>query len=147
MERTNADGCYMLESEVFEVGLITEGIPIIRRQYFKSEDLFVNPILVGGFLSSIQSFDLYSMEEAIPQSFQVADYIVRLHRFTCGRTKNKFLLYVVCQVSTEQIRKSIIDLAEVLQTFDNILLNWNLDTESLSNLNPVFDEKFLRFTS
>lgn len=37
------DDCPMLESEVFEVGLISEGIPIIRRQYFKSEDMYVNP--------------------------------------------------------------------------------------------------------
>jgi len=137
----------MVESEVFEVGLITEGIPIIRRQYFKSEDLSVNPILVGGFLSSIQSFDLYNKEEEIPQLIQVSDYTIKLHRFTCGQTKSKFLLYVVCQVSTEQIQKSIIDLAEILQTHDNILLNWNLDTESLRNLNPVLDEKFHRFTS
>ncbi len=137
----------MVESEVFEVGLITEGIPIIRRQYFKSEDLFVNPILIGGFLSSIQSFDLYSKEEVIPQLFQVADYMVSLHRFTCGRNKEQFLLYVICQVSTERIRKSLIDLATDLQTYDNILANWNIDTESLRNLNPIFDSKFLTFTS
>ncbi len=137
----------MVESEVFEVGLLTEGIPIIRRQYFKSEDMFANPILVGELLSPIQSFDINNTEEKIPQSFQVSDYVVNLHRFACGRRKNQFLLYVICQVSTEKIREAIIDLATDLQTFDNILLNWNIDTESLRNLNPVFDEKFLPFTS
>ena len=33
----------MVESEVFEVGLVSEGIPIIRRQYYKTEDMFANP--------------------------------------------------------------------------------------------------------
>jgi hypothetical protein len=136
----------MVESEVFEVGLISEGIPIIRRQYFKSEDMYVNPFLVGEILSSIQSFDLHDVEE-IPQLIQVADYIVNLHRFRCGRRENLFLLYVICQVSTEQIRKSLTDLAIELQTFDNILVNWYIDTEALRNLDPVFDEIFLPFTS
>ncbi len=136
----------MVESEVFEVGLISEGIPIIRRHYFKSEDMSVNPLLVGEILSSIQSYDLHIKGE-IPQLIQIEDYMVNLHRFTCGRTKNQFLLYVICQVSTEQIRKALTDLAFDLHTFDNILVNWFIDTESLRNLDPVFDEKFLPFTS
>ena len=136
----------MVESEVFEVGLISEGIPIIRRQYLKSEDMYVNPFLVGEILSSIQSFDLHAVEE-IPQLIQIEDYMVNLHRFKCGRRENLFLLYVICQVSTEQIRKSLTDLAIELQTFDNILVNWYIDTEALRNLDPVFDEIFLPFTS
>ena len=136
----------MVESEVFEVGLVSEGIPIIRRQYYKTEDMFANPILVGEVISSIQNIDLQSKEE-LPQLFQIDDYTVNLLKFTCGQTKNQFLLYVICQVSTELIRKSLIYLVEDLIAFDNILVNWHVDTESLRNLDPIFDERFLHFTS
>ena len=137
----------MVESEVFEVGLFTEGIPIIRRQYFKSEDMFVNPILIGEFLSPIQSYDLHDVNTVIPQLFQIEDMFVLLKRFSCFKGTFHFLLYVICQAGTESIRNALNDLVTELTSFDNILINYNLDTESLKNLYPVFDEKFLPFTS
>jgi len=39
----------------------------------------------------------------------------------------------------------LVKLAEELKTYETILLNWNIDSESLENLYPIFDELFLPF--
>ncbi|MFX1518203.1 MAG: hypothetical protein ACFFC6_18045 [Promethearchaeota archaeon] len=70
-------------------------------------------------------------------------FTISLYRFECGREEKIFLLYAISKASTEFIRKTLVSLATELKTFDTILLHWNIDTESLRNLLPIFDELFL----
>ena len=135
----------MPKKTVFEVGLLFNGLSVIRRQYLKSTDLSVSPILVGELLSVIQDFSLSTQGNIIPQVLQMEDFITCLHKFKVGMEPKSFLLYVICQASTQTIRSTLEELAKELITYDTILLNWNIDSESLENLYPIFDELFLSF--
>jgi len=134
----------MLKRTVFEIGLMYDGFSVIRRQYIESADLYQNPILVGELLSAIQAFSTASYNE-IPEVFQMEGFTLCLHRFECGGEENSYLLYAIYQTSLEYIRRVLVSLATELKTYDTILLHWNIDTESLRNLYPIFDELFLHF--
>ncbi|UCE14749.1 MAG: hypothetical protein JSV04_06105, partial [Candidatus Heimdallarchaeota archaeon] len=132
------------ERTIFEVGLIHEGLSVIRRQYIKSADLSQNPILVGELLSAIQGFSTAAFCE-IPEVIQMEGFVTTLYQFKCGGKETIYLLYAICRASTEYIRKALVNLASELKTYDTILLSWNVDTDGLSNLYPIFDEFFLPF--
>ena len=111
---------------------------------------FVPPISVvlayfflDEILSTIQG--LPSQLVKIPNVLEMEGFLIILKQFRCGKKEIIFLLYAICQASTEEIRNTISNLATELKTFDNILLNWNVDTESLRNLYPLFEEAFLLF--
>jgi hypothetical protein len=109
------------------------------------DDLSINPLLVGEILSSIQGLNP-SRVVKVPKVLEIEEFIIILEQFTCNNDGTFFLLYAICQASTEEIRETLSRLANELITFDNILLNWNVDSESLRNLYPLFDEAFLNFT-
>ncbi|MHA1978503.1 MAG: hypothetical protein ACW98I_16485 [Candidatus Hodarchaeales archaeon] len=132
----------MFKNVIFEVGLTTEGFSIIRKQFLKPEDLSINPILVGEILSSIHGLNP-SKTVSVPNVLEIQEFIIIVEQFECGFNGDYFLLYAICQASTEEIRTTLSKLAAELITFDNILLNWNVDTESLRNLYPLFEEAFL----
>ena len=134
----------MSKRNVLEVGLMHEGFSVVRRQLIESADLYQTPFLIGELLSIIQGFSTTSYNK-IPEVFQMEGFTVSLHRFKCGGKENIFLLYAISLASTEYLRKTLENLAAELNTYDSILLNWNLDTESLKNLFPIFDEIFLLF--
>ncbi|UCG03796.1 MAG: hypothetical protein JSW11_07375 [Candidatus Heimdallarchaeota archaeon] len=134
----------MSKRTVFEIGLMHDGFSVIRRQFFESADLYRNPILVGELLSAIQRFSTTSYSK-IPEVFQIEGFTTSLYRFECGGEENSYLLYAIYQANTEYIRKTLMRLAIELKTYDTILLHWNIDTESLRNLYPIFDELFLPF--
>ncbi len=133
----------MFKNVIFEVGLTTEGFSIVRKQFMKPDDLSINPALVGEILSTIQG--LPSQLVKIPNVLEMEGFLIILEQFKCGKKETIFLLYAICQASTEEIRNTISNLATELKTFDNILLNWNVDTESLRNLYPLFEEACLPF--
>ncbi len=135
----------MFPNAIFEVGLITEGFSIIRKQFMNPDDLSINPLLVGEILSSIQGLNP-SKVVTVPKVLEIEEFIIILEQFTCNNNGTIFLLYAICQASTEEIRETLSKLAKELITFDNILLNWNVDSESLRNLHPLFDEAFLNYT-
>jgi hypothetical protein len=134
----------MSKRTVIEIGLMHDGFSVIRRQFIESADLYQKPILVGELLSAIQGFSTTSHSK-IPEVFQVEEFTISLYQFECGGEENTYLLYAIYQASTEYIRKALVSLAIELKTYDTILLNWNIDTESLRNLFPIFDELFLLF--
>lgn len=134
----------MLRKIIIEAGLLNNGLSVIRRQYMDSTDLSLNPILVGELLSVIQDFSEMH-HQIIPKVVQMEDFTICLHRFVVGGEISKFLLYTICQVSTQDIRTALRNLAVELKTFDTILGHWNIDTESTRNLYPLFDETFLPF--
>ncbi|MFW9905981.1 MAG: hypothetical protein ACFFFH_16785 [Candidatus Thorarchaeota archaeon] len=134
----------MSKKNVYEIGLIYDGFSVIRRQLIESADLYQNPILVGELLSAIQAFSITSSDE-IPEVFQMEGFTISLYRFICGGEARAYLLYAIYKASTEYIRNTLMILAAELKTYDSILMNWNLDTESLRNLYPIFDELFLPF--
>ncbi len=134
----------MSKKTIYEVGLLNNGLSVIRRQYIGSAELSQSLILVGELLSAIQAFSTTAYYE-IPEVFQMEDFITSLYRFKCGGEENFYLLYAICKASTTYIRKALGNLAIELKTYDTILLSWNIDTESLRNLYPIFDELFLPF--
>ncbi len=134
----------MFTNVIFEAGLITEGFSILRKQFMNPDDLSVNPILVGEILSSIQGL-IPSASDRIPNVLEIEQFIILLRSFECGSNNTKFLLYTICRASTQKLHETLSGLATDLQLFDNILLNWNVDTESLRNLYPIFEEAFLPF--
>ena len=130
----------MLSRIVIEAGLLNNGMSVVRRQYIDATDLFIHPILVGEILSVIQ--DLSETSNNLPEVIQIENYFICLHRFIVAETGN-FLLYTICQTNPQFIQNTLINLATELKTFESILLNWNLDTESIGNLIPIFDEIFM----
>lgn len=134
----------MSKKTVYEVGLMNNGLSVIRRQYIGSAELSQSPILVGELLSAIQAFSTTAYYE-IPEVYQMEELITCLYQFKCGGEGNIYLLYVICRASTKDIRNVLMSLATELKTYDYILLSWNIDTESLRNLYPIFDERFLPF--
>ena len=134
----------MSKRNVFEVGLMHEGFSVVRRQLIESADLNQTPFLIGELLSIIQGFSTTSYNKT-PNVFQMEGFTVSLHRFKCGGKENIFLLYAISLASTKYLRKTLENLATELKTHDSILLNWNLDTESLRNLFPIFDGQFLPY--
>jgi hypothetical protein len=134
----------MSKRTVFEVGLMHEGFSVIRRQFIESIDLYRTPFLIGELLSIIQGFSTTSYNQ-IPEVLQMEGVTISLYRFECGGEENFYLLYAIYQTSPEYIRKALVNLATELKTYNTILLHWNIDTESLRNLYPIFDEIFLLF--
>ena len=128
---------------VFEVGLMHEGFSVIRRQFIESVDLY-RTFLIGELLSIVQGFSMTSYNK-IPEVLQMEGITISLYRFECGGEENSYLLYAIYQTSPEYIRKALVNLATELKTYDTILLHWNIDTESLRNLYPIFDEIFILF--
>lgn len=135
----------MPQKIIFEVGLLFNGLSVIRRQFLESTDLSVSPILVGELLSVIQDFSTTTHGNIIPQVLQMEDFTTCLHKFNVNGESSSYLLYVICRVSTPDIRQTLEKLAVELKMFDNVLLNWNTDSESLLNLYPLFEEFFLPF--
>jgi hypothetical protein len=134
----------MLNKIIFEVGLVNNGLSVIRRQFIDSSDLSLTPILVGELLSVIQNFS-EPHHHIIPEVVQVEEFTICLHRFLVRSDTNYFLLYVICRFITKEIRETLRNLATELMSFDNILVHWNLDTESIRNIYPLFDEAFIPF--
>ena len=134
----------MSKKTLFEVGLMYEGFSVIRRQFIESVDLSQTPFLIGELLSIIQGFSTTSSNK-IPEIIQMEGVTISLYRFECGGEENSYLLYAIYQTSPEYIRKALVNLATELKTHETILLHWNIDTESLRNLYPIFDEIFLLF--
>jgi hypothetical protein len=132
----------MFINVIFEVGLITEGFSIIRKQFMNPDDLSLNPILVGEILSSIQGL-IPSNGSPIPKVLEIEQFIVLLQSFVCGKNSTEFLLYAICQASTQMLHTTLSSLVKDLKSFDSILLNWNVDSEGLRNLYPLFEEAFL----
>ena len=137
----------MLQKTVFEVGLLFNGLSVVRRQFLESLDLSVSPILVGELLSVIQDFSKTTQGNIIPQVIQMEDFTTCLHKFVVDGESNNYLLYAICRASTQEIRLTLTKLASELKTYDNILTNWNVDSESMQNLYPLFDEFFLPFNN
>jgi hypothetical protein len=135
----------MIQKVIFEVGLLFNGLSVIRRQYLESTDLSISPILVGELLSIIQDFSTSTHGNIIPQVLQMEDFTTCLFKFTVDNEPKNYLLYVICQASTYNIRSTLEKLAKELKTYESILLNWNIDSESIENLYPIFDEFFLPF--
>ncbi|WP_455142155.1 hypothetical protein [Candidatus Hodarchaeum mangrovi] len=130
----------MLRKFIIEAGLLNNGMLVVRRQYIDTNDLLIHPILVGEILSVIQHFSETSHDA--PNVIQIDPFLICLHQFIV-KEKSNFLLYTICQVNPQSIHNLLINLADELKTFEPILLNWNLDTESIGNLFPIFDEKFM----
>ena len=135
----------MFNNVIFEVGLISNGFSIVRKQFLTPDDLSINPLLVGEILSSIQGLTR-SKTASIPNVLEMEEFIIILEQLECGPNGNIFLLYAICQASTEEIRNTLSKLAAELISFDNILVYWNVDSESLRNLYPLFEEAFLSYT-
>jgi hypothetical protein len=134
----------MFTNAIFEVGLISEGFSIVRKQFLNPDDLSINPLLVGGILSSIQGL-LPSKLDSIPNVLEIEQFIIMLKPFECGKEPTIFLIYAICQASSGELRDTLSSLATELIMFDNLLLNWNVDTESLRNLYPIFEEAFFSY--
>jgi hypothetical protein len=130
---------------IYEIGLLNEGFSVVRKQNINTSDLSQNPILVGELLSVIQGYSMETSNE-IPELFQIENFVICLQRFKCGGESSYYLLYAISQLRTKYIKKMLENLARELKTYDTILLSWNTDTESLRNLNPIFDELFLQFS-
>ena len=73
----------MSKKTIYEVGLLNNGLSVIRRQYIGSAELSQSLILVGELLSAIQAFSTTAYYE-IPEVFQMEDFITSLYRFKCG---------------------------------------------------------------
>lgn len=121
-----------------------EGFSVIRKQFIETTDLYQIPFLIGELLSIIQSFSTTSYNK-IPEVLQMEGVTISFYRFECGGEENSYLLYAIYQTSPEYIRKALVNLTTELKTYDTILSHWNIDTESLRNLYPIFDEIFLLF--
>ena len=134
----------MFTNVIFEVGLITEGFPILRKQFMNPDDLSVNYLLVGEILSSLQGL-IPSDNSPIPSVLEIEQFIVLIQSFAIGSNNTRFLLYAICRGSTPKLHRILSRLTRDIQSFDNILINWNVDTESLRNLYPIFEEAFLPY--
>ena len=134
----------MFINAIFEVGLISEGFSIIRKQFMNPDDLSINPLLVGEILSSIQGL-IHSDISKIPKVLEIEQFIILLNTFTCGKEGTLFIIYAICQASSGDLHETLSTLATELKLFNNLLLNWNVDTESLRNLYPIFEEAFLPY--
>ena len=134
----------MTRRPILEIGLLQDEFPILRRQYLSAEDLFLQPILVGDLLSTLKRYAVRDSMQ-IPAIVNLDQYIVCLHRFNNGNNQQFFLLYAICNSSTKEVLEGLRELANELKTYDHIISNWNVDTESLKNLNPIIDEFSFRF--
>jgi len=130
----------MLGKNIIEAGLLNQGMSVIRRQYIDTSDLLIHPILVGEILSIILHFSETTND--VPNVIQIDPFLICLHQFIV-KEKSNFLLYTICQMNPQLIQNILMTLASELMTFEPILLNWNLDTESIGNLLPIFDETFI----
>lgn len=126
---------------VYEVGLITNGLPVITQSYH--ETIRGDSIVRSGFFTALQSF----AEEAfadITEEFKMRKYVVYLKRTDWGKEVNTTsILYALCSKESRSgpIKQCLNSLSEKINEYD-YPVNGAIDTSIFAKLKPVIDEIF-----
>jgi hypothetical protein len=130
----------MSEKVIYEIGLIKEGLPYIRRQYSETDDLQNNPVLLGGFLAAIQQFVETTFND-LPSFLQMSKYVAYFHSLEW--VSRNTLLYAICHRKSEpnEVKTTLNAISTKLQEFNDLIDRNYVDTEELETLNPIFDEE------
>lgn len=126
---------------VYEVGLISNGLPIITQSYH--ETIRGDSIIRSGFFSALQSF----AEEAfadITEEFKMRKYVVYLKRTDWGKEVNTTsILYALCSKESRSgpIKQCLNTLAEKIMEYEYPSAG-AIDTSLYNELRPTIDEIF-----
>ncbi|UCG03501.1 MAG: hypothetical protein JSW11_05800 [Candidatus Heimdallarchaeota archaeon] len=128
---------------IYEAGLINNGLPLLRRQYFESDELKTSPILVGGFLSAIQQFTASTFKD-IPTLLKMEKYMACLEKISWS-TEN-ILLYAICdgRGDPKPIQKALSNINAKLMNWKDELQRISIDMEEYEGFHPIFDEEFVQ---
>jgi hypothetical protein len=127
-------------STIYEIGLVHNGLPIIRRQYCEQEELNSNPMLVGGFLSAIQQFSSATFED-LPTLIKMERFLTYFH--VIDSPYENLFLYAISKVGIEpnKLKQSLINIKSKIRNLLPYITEENPDTEKFEWIFPIFDEE------
>jgi hypothetical protein len=127
-------------SAIYEIGLIHNGLPIIRRQYCGPDELNSNPMLVGGFLSAIQQFSSATFED-LPRLIKMERFLTYFH--IIDSPEENIFLYAISKVGVEpnKLEQTLINIKLRIRNLLRYITEENPDTEKFEWVFPIFDEE------
>jgi hypothetical protein len=125
---------------VIESGLIVNGMPIIRSEYYPA-NYNVDPFLRTGLFTAIQTFASKAFSDQ-PEEMRLKKYILLVKDFKINDSTGQQLLYVIVEKGTDlgEVRKRLANLRKKLDLSD-IIFDAPVMTQQLKEVRDTIDRE------
>lgn len=135
----------MSSNVILEVGMLKDGLPLVRRRY--TDELDNDACIIGGLLSALEQFTKTTFQD-IPKEFHMENYTTLLHRVQFSHSEEYVLIYAITRARKEgkNIRKALESVGVKIMKWRKLILS-NIDTSAFIEVNIVFDDVFTPFNA
>ncbi len=124
---------------VIEAGLIVNGIPLIRSEYYPTETE-VDPFIRTGLLTAIQTFASKAFSDEA-QEMQLKKYSIVIKDLNPG-TNEQLLLYSIAEKGTDisELRRRLANLEKKLD-LTRVILDTPVMTSEIRQIKKIIDKE------